>query len=204
LVDFKVKIKEIKSLLPLALAKDRMAAQREIQRLTRAKPKSLSGHKINQRTERLEKRVTASVRRKSLRQQNLPQLHYNDDLPIMAKKDDIIRAISDHAVIIVSGETGSGKTTQIPKFCLAAGRGVDGIIGHTQPRRIAATTVAHRIAEELGQKLGHAVGYKIRFQDRSPQNAYIKLMTDGILLAETQTDRYLSALILSWEFCRPC
>jgi ATP-dependent helicase HrpA len=175
------------------MAKDRMAAQREMQRLIRAKSKLLSKQKINQRIERLEKRVAASVRRKSLRQQNLPSLHYIDDLPITAKKDDVIRAISDHAVIIVSGETGSGKTTQIPKFCLAAGRGLDGIIGHTQPRRIAATTVAHRIAEELGQKLGRAVGYKIRFQDRSPQNAYIKLMTDGILLAETQTDRYLSA-----------
>jgi ATP-dependent helicase HrpA len=193
LVDFKVKIKEIKSLLPLALTKDRLAAEREIRRLTRATPKSLSGPRINQRIGRLEKRVTASVRRRSLRQQNLPPLHYNNDLPITAKKDDIIRSISDHAVIIVSGETGSGKTTQIPKFCLAAGRGIDGIIGHTQPRRIAATTVAHRIAEELGQKLGRAVGYKIRFQDRTPQDAYIKLMTDGILLAETQTDRHLSA-----------
>jgi ATP-dependent helicase HrpA len=146
LADFKVKIKEIKSLLPLAMTKDRLAAQREIRRLTRAKPKSLSRQKINQRIGRLEKRVTASVRRRSLRQQNLPSLHYIDDLPITAKKDDIIRAISEHAVIIVSGETGSGKTTQIPKFCLAAGRGLDGIIGHTQPRRIAATTVAHRIA----------------------------------------------------------
>jgi ATP-dependent helicase HrpA len=193
LVDFEVKIKEIKFLLPLALAKDRIAAQREIRHLTRAKPKLSTERQINQRIARLEKRVTASVRKKSLRQQNLPPLNYNDDFPITAKKDAIIRAISDHAVIIVSGETGSGKTTQIPKFCLAAGRGIDGAIGHTQPRRIAATTVAHRIAEELGQKLGSAVGYKIRFQDRTPKNAYIKLMTDGILLAETQTDRHLSA-----------
>ncbi|UCG09461.1 MAG: ATP-dependent RNA helicase HrpA [Desulfobacterales bacterium] len=175
------------------MAKDRLAARHEIRRLTRFKSKSLSEQKLRQRLARLEKRLTASVRRKSLRQQNLPPLRYIDELPITAKKDDIIRAISEHAVIIVSGETGSGKTTQIPKFCLAAGRGVDGLIGHTQPRRIAATTVAHRIAEELGQNLGYAVGYKIRFQDRTPQNAYIKLMTDGILLAETQTDRLLSA-----------
>ena len=187
------RIKKLESILPRALTKDRLAAEREIRRLTRAKSKRSSARQIHQRIARLEKRVTASVRRRSLRQQNLPSLHYNDDLPITAKKDDIIGAISDHAVIIVSGETGSGKTTQIPKFCLAAGRGVDGVIGHTQPRRIAATTVAHRIAEELGQKLGRAVGYKIRFQDRTPQDAYIKLMTDGILLAETQTDRHLSA-----------
>jgi hypothetical protein len=96
-------------------------------------------------------------------------------------------------VVIVSGETGSGKSTQIPKFCLAAGRGLDGMIGHTQPRRIAAVAVAQRIAEELGQPLGHAVGYKIRFSDRTARDAYIKIMTDGILLAETQTDRRLSA-----------
>ena len=96
-------------------------------------------------------------------------------------------------MLIVSGETGSGKSTQIPKFCLAAGRGLDGMIGHTQPRRIAAVAVAQRIAEELGQPLGNAVGYKIRFSDRTARDAYIKIMTDGILLAETQTDRWLSA-----------
>ena len=96
-------------------------------------------------------------------------------------------------MVIVSGETGSGKSTQIPKFCLAAGRGLDGMIGHTQPRRIAAVAVAQRIAEELGEPLGHAVGYKIRFSDRTARDAYIKIMTDGILLAETQTDRRLSA-----------
>jgi ATP-dependent helicase HrpA len=96
-------------------------------------------------------------------------------------------------VVIVSGETGSGKTTQLPKFCLAAGRGMAGVIGHTQPRRIAAMTVARRIAEELGQELGRAVGYKIRFKDRTSKDAYLKIMTDGILLAETQSDRYLRA-----------
>ena len=98
-----------------------------------------------------------------------------------------------HPVIVVAGETGSGKTTQLPKFCLAAGRGIDGIVGCTQPRRIAATTVARRIAEELGQETGKAVGYKIRFKERTARDAYIKIMTDGILLAETQSDRYLSA-----------
>ena len=121
-----------------------------------------------------------------------PKLIYNEDLPIMAKKDEIIAAIRNHSVIIVAGETGSGKTTQIPKFCLAAGRGINGRIGCTQPRRIAATTVARRIAEELGEELGRSVGYKIRFQDRVRPESCIKIMTDGILLAETLSDRNLA------------
>ena len=189
----KTKIKKIESLLPQMMAAGRLAAQREIQRLKRARPKASSDNKLHRRLDRLEKKVAASVRRKSIRKRHLPQLRYNDELPITAKKDDIIKAISEHPVIIVSGETGSGKTTQIPKFCMAAGRGIDGLIGHTQPRRIAAITVAHRIAEELGQEPGRAVGYKIRFKDRTRKDAYLKLMTDGILLAETQSDRYLSA-----------
>ena len=137
-------------------------------------------------------RVKSENIKKKLRQANRPKLVYNADLPIMAKKDEIIAAIKSNSVIIVSGETGSGKTTQIPKFCLAAGRGIDGRIGCTQPRRIAATTVARRIAEELGEEIGRSVGYKIRFQDRVSQNAYIKIMTDGILLAETLSDRRLA------------
>jgi ATP-dependent helicase HrpA len=193
LVNTASRIKKIKSLLPAAMARERMAARRELRRLSGSSAKSLSAQKLEQRWRRLEKRLTASVQRRTLRQDNLPEIRYNEDLPITAKKDEIIRAIAEHAVIIVSGETGSGKTTQIPKFCLAAGRGIDGFIGHTQPRRIATTSVAYRIAEELGQELGRAVGYKIRFQDRTPKNAYLKLMTDGILLAETQHDRYLGA-----------
>jgi len=105
---------------------------------------------------------------------------------------DIIEAIRDHSVVIIAGETGSGKTTQIPKLCISAGRGIEGKIGVTQPRRIAATTVARRIAEELGEDLGGSVGFKIRFKDRTDPNAYIKIMTDGILLAEAQSDRYLN------------
>ncbi|MDF1594177.1 MAG: ATP-dependent RNA helicase HrpA [Desulfobacterales bacterium] len=132
-----------------------------------------------------------TTQKRMLRKANRPKLVYNADLPIMAKKDEIIAAIKNNPVIIVSGETGSGKTTQIPKFCLAAGRGIDGRIGCTQPRRIAATTVARRIAEELGEELGRTVGYKIRFQDRVRPESYIKIMTDGILLAETLSDRRL-------------
>ncbi len=132
------------------------------------------------------------IKKRARRKANLPEPTYNDSLPITVKKKEIIDAISKNQVVIISGETGSGKTTQIPKFCLAAGRGIDGKIGCTQPRRIAATTVSHRIAEELGEKLGTSVGYKIRFQDKTNPNEYIKIMTDGILLAETQNDPLLS------------
>ena len=175
------------------MAADRMAALREIQRLTGKKAKPISAERKRAGLLRLERRLQASRHKRLQRQKNLPKFSYNESLPISAKKDEIIQAIERHPVIIVSGETGSGKTTQLPKFCLAAGRGIDGFIGHTQPRRIAAMTVAHRIAEEFGQEIGLSVGYKIRFKDRTSKNAYLKIMTDGILLAETQTDRYLGA-----------
>jgi ATP-dependent helicase HrpA len=116
-----------------------------------------------------------AVRREIVRRkQNLPRLTYNPDLPITDKKNEIIDLISKNQVLIISGETGSGKTTQIPKFCIAAGRGIDGKIGCTQPRRIAATTVARRIAEELGEELGRSVGYKIRFKDKTSGDSFIK------------------------------
>jgi ATP-dependent helicase HrpA len=118
----------------------------------------------------------------------LPRIIYPDFLPILERKADIIAAIRRHPVVVVTGETGSGKTTQIPKMCIEAGRGMRGIIGCTQPRRIAAVTVARRIAEELGEEVGLSVGYKIRFEDRSGPRPLIKLMTDGILLMEAQTD----------------
>jgi ATP-dependent helicase HrpA len=113
------------------------------------------------------------------------------ELPVSQRKDEIAAAIRDHQVVVVAGETGSGKTTQLPKICLAMGRGVTGQIGHTQPRRIAARTVAERIAEELGVPLGTAVGYKVRFTDKSSDGTQVKVMTDGILLAEMQRDRQL-------------
>ncbi len=125
------------------------------------------------------------------RLRNLPQPTYPDDLPVVARREDIARAIAASQVVIVCGETGSGKTTQLPKICLELQRGVKGLIGHTQPRRIAARTVATRIAQELKSPLGQAVGYKVRFSDKVSPNTYIKLMTDGILLAETQGDPLL-------------
>ncbi len=125
------------------------------------------------------------------RAQNIPQLHYPAELPVVERRAAIAQAIAENQVVVVCGETGSGKTTQLPKICLELGRGSGGLIGHTQPRRIAARSVAARIAYELYSPLGHAVGYKVRFNEAlSPRN-YIKVMTDGILLAETQTDRLL-------------
>ncbi|MGW5940694.1 ATP-dependent RNA helicase HrpA [Streptomyces celluloflavus] len=121
----------------------------------------------------------------------VPEVTYPEQLPVSQKKDEILAAIRDHQVVIVAGETGSGKTTQIPKICLELGRGVRGLIGHTQPRRIAARTVAERVAEELRTPLGEAVGWKVRFTDQVGGETLVKLMTDGILLAEIQTDREL-------------
>ncbi|GGT67009.1 ATP-dependent RNA helicase HrpA [Streptomyces lateritius] len=124
----------------------------------------------------------------------VPAITYPEQLPVSQKKDEILEAIRDHQVVIVAGETGSGKTTQIPKICLELGRGVRGMIGHTQPRRIAARTVAERVADELKTPLGEAVGWKVRFTDQvNPDATFVKLMTDGILLAEIQTDRELRA-----------
>ncbi|WP_433274042.1 ATP-dependent RNA helicase HrpA [Actinosynnema sp. CS-041913] len=130
--------------------------------------------------------------RVALRREAVPKITYPGELPVSARKDDIAALIRDHQVVIVAGETGSGKTTQLPKICLELGRGVLGQIGHTQPRRLAARTVAERIAQELDIPLGSAVGYKVRFSDQSGDDTLVKLMTDGILLAEIQTDRMLS------------
>lgn len=123
----------------------------------------------------------------------LPKPRFDGTLPVHERLDDIKQAIQNNQVTIICGETGSGKTTQLPKICLELGRGAAGLIGHTQPRRLAARSVAERIAEELGSDIGQAVGYKVRFNDHTSRDASIKLMTDGILLAETQTDRHLAA-----------
>ena len=123
----------------------------------------------------------------------LPKPEFDNTLPVHEKLDEIKKAIAENQVTIICGETGSGKTTQLPKICLELGRGAAGLIGHTQPRRLAARSVAERIAEELKSEIGSAVGYKVRFTDHTSRDACVKLMTDGILLAETQTDRYLTA-----------
>ncbi|QPK78342.1 ATP-dependent RNA helicase HrpA [Corynebacterium lizhenjunii] len=137
---------------------------------------------IKQAQQRLAERVSS-----------IGAIDFPTSLPVTSRKDDIAHAIEHHQVVIIAGETGSGKTTQIPKICLDLGRGRRGLIGHTQPRRLAARTVAERIADELGQPIGQSVGYAIRFDDRVSETTAVKLMTDGILLAEMQRDRFLNA-----------
>jgi ATP-dependent helicase HrpA len=135
----------------------------------------------------------AALARFQKRLESTPKIRYAEGLPVSERAEEIAELIRHHQVVVITGETGSGKTTQLPKICLAAGRGRHGLIGHTQPRRIAARSVAERIAKELGEKIGESVGFKVRFTDNTAPDAFVKLMTDGILLAETQTDRYLNA-----------
>ena len=168
--------------------RDRAAFARRLHRLHRH-PRD--GKPIDRALEQLSAEVEAAVARLCERRAALPQPDFDDSLPINAHRDAIAAAIRDHPVVVLCGETGSGKTTQLPKICLALGLGAAGLIGHTQPRRIAARSVATRIAAELGTTVGGRVGYKVRFSDRTGPDAVIKLMTDGILLAETQSDRQL-------------
>jgi len=167
----------------LALLGDRHKLRRQLHEL-RKHPDAL---KQAQWAERLQ----ASIAKVEARRLSIPAIRYDDSLPIAAKRDEIKAAIAKHQVVVIAGETGSGKTTQLPKICLELGRGVHGLIGHTQPRRIAARSVATRVAQELNTPLGELVGYQVRFEDQSTDATLIKLMTDGILLAETQHDRYL-------------
>ncbi|WP_232313382.1 ATP-dependent RNA helicase HrpA [Enterovibrio coralii] len=136
--------------------------------------------------------IAKSMQVRMARQSATPNITYPELLPVSHKKDDIAEAIANNQVVIVAGETGSGKTTQLPKICMELGLGVSGVIGHTQPRRLAARSVATRIAEELETELGKTVGYKVRFNDQVSEESRVKLMTDGILLAEIQHDRYLN------------
>ena len=191
--EFRRRFDAIDRLLPRAMARERLGARRRLAQLRRGGSGSPDPTGLAQELVRLEQVLAQSAHRRVGRSEGLPSLAFPENLPILSKKDEIIAAIQTHPVVVVSGDTGSGKSTQIPKFCLAAGRGIEGLIGHTQPRRIAAQAVARRIAEEMGQAIGRAVGYKIRFQDTTPPEAYIKVMTDGILLAEAAGDRMLSA-----------
>jgi ATP-dependent helicase HrpA len=142
--------------------------------------------------ERFEAEVAAAEERIALRRSAMPaRIDYPAELPVSARREDLLQTIRDHQVVVVAGETGSGKSTQLPKLCLELGRGVRGTIAHTQPRRLAARTIAERVAEELGVPLGGAVGYAVRFADRSSDETLVRLMTDGLLLAEIQHDRLL-------------
>src|SRR5579859_4310969 len=148
-----------------------------------------------QRAERAERTRARLAEARAARRAAMPPIEYPPELPVSQRRDDIAKAIRDHQVVIIAGETGSGKTTQIPKICLELGRGVTGQIGHTQPRRLAARTVAERIAEELGSPLGETVGYQVRFTDVSTDDTLIKLMTDGIMLTELARDRMMPSVI---------
>jgi ATP-dependent helicase HrpA len=164
--------------------------RRRLQKIRKSRP--ADGQSDNQSLVQLAEEIESSVTRVQTRKQNLPIITYPEDLPIAQKSDLIKKTIMENQVTVLCGETGSGKTTQLPKICLDIGLGIRGKIGHTQPRRLAARAVSQRIAEELGTELGNEVGFKVRFSDRSNDKSYIKLMTDGILLAECNHDPYLN------------
>ena len=185
----KSKIIFLQKKIPHCLSIDRYKLTQELLKINHNANKGLS---IDVQLKYFVKKLESSCDQTSARLLSAPIIKYQEDLPIAKRRDEIKKAISDNQVVIIAGETGSGKTTQLPKICLELGRGSSGIIGHTQPRRIAARTVANRIAEELNQPLGQAVGYQVRFNEKSGPNTLIKLMTDGILLAEVQHDRYFS------------
>jgi ATP-dependent RNA helicase HrpA len=185
-------LNRLSSMLSKAMPEDRAQAKRQMKKTRQLLKKGAAGKGLIKTLDSIENRINTSIHRKIRRREGLPSTKEIPSLPIWRKKNDIVQAIKKNQVVIVSGETGSGKTTQIPKFCISAGRGIEGLIGCTQPRRIAAITVANRIAEEMGESIGQSVGYKIRFKDKTSVDAYIKVMTDGILLAETQGDPYLN------------
>lgn len=177
------------ALLDETLLADRHRLRRKLRELRDAERK---GRPFDQNLERFRAELEQSAALYRLRVAARPKVTYDESLPIHARRDEITQALANHQVLVVAGETGSGKSTQLPKICLELGRGVAGLIGHTQPRRIAARTIASRIADELHVQLGREVGYQVRFTDATGPQTHIKLMTDGLLLAETQSDRWLN------------
>ncbi|GKT12051.1 MAG: ATP-dependent helicase HrpA [Thiomicrorhabdus sp.] len=174
-------------LFDVCLVKDRFHLQQSLNKLD-FKTLTESDFAWIKWAEKMQRSIETVVSRKL----TVPAIKYDESLPVAAKKDELVQLIRDNQVVVIAGETGSGKTTQIPKICLEAGQGVRGRIGCTQPRRLAARSVSERIAEELGSSLGELVGYQVRFLDMVKQHSLIKVMTDGILLAEVQNDRFLS------------
>lgn len=177
-------LKQLQQQVSLCLKRDQFKLRRALKRISSEQEQQDTLAKIQQR-------IKASIAKRETRSQALPKPEFPSQLPVVAKLDEIRDLIRDNQVVIVAGETGSGKTTQIPKICLSLGRGVAGSIGHTQPRRLAARSVANRLSEELKSELGQLVGYKVRFTDVVSDSTLIKIMTDGILLAEIQQDRFL-------------
>ena len=171
------------------------APERDVlrKRLKGLKRRARDGKPVDRGLRRLQADVEASARRRAARAAEQPAPSYPQELPVSQARERLLATIEASQVVVVCGDTGSGKTTQLPKMCLELGRGVEGIVGHTQPRRIAARTVAERIAEELGGAVGGTVGYKVRFTDTASESTAVKLMTDGILLAELRRDPELRA-----------
>jgi len=185
-------IGRIRFLLPDAMLRDQSYVRRRLSRLQKSRRRTEENAVFSELV-RLEKKLSASAEERKIRDKHVPRVSFPEELPISSRSQTIIKAIQDNPVVIISGDTGCGKSTQIPKMCLRGGRGVGGMIACTQPRRIAAITIAHRIASELNENLGRSVGYKIRFRDRTSPEAYIKILTDGMLLAETQSDSWFSS-----------
>jgi ATP-dependent helicase HrpA len=182
-------IMDVQQLIPQAMLHDQWNFRRRLDALRN----KLARHQTGPvGLAELSQQIALSIARRNQRAATLPKPSFPAELPVSQRRDEIAEAIQKDQVVVICGETGSGKTTQLPKICLELGRGVAGLIGHTQPRRIAARSVAARIAEELHTKIGEHVAYKIRFSDNVSERTYVKLMTDGILLAETQNDRFLN------------
>lgn len=179
----------LSDLIASCMLRDQFRFRRRLKKLQQSKRKGDAG---DAQWQKLAADIQGSASRRARRLIGLPVPTYPENLPVSERREDIREAIAQHQVVIVAGETGSGKTTQLPKICMELGRGVAGLIGHTQPRRLAARSIAGRVAEELQSELGETVGYKVRFKDRVGPNTYLKLMTDGILLAEIQGDRFLN------------
>ena len=188
-------LQKIQSQLALCMLADKQALRRKLRDIAdlQKSPDDNANVKSQRLLGEVAQKIRVSQAKCSARKANLPKPEYPLELPVSSRRDEIAKAIANNQVVIVCGETGSGKTTQLPKICLELGRGVAGLIGHTQPRRIAARSVASRIAQELNSPLGEVVGYKVRFNDKITDGSYVKLMTDGILLAETQGDKFLNA-----------
>ncbi|PSW88283.1 ATP-dependent RNA helicase HrpA [Photobacterium angustum] len=180
--------KTLKSAIKDCMMRDRFRLHKRVQGASRIKNEKSKHAVFDEIALEIAKSMQTVERRRTQR----PKIIYPAQLPVSQKKDDIAEAILNNQVVIVAGETGSGKTTQLPKICLEIGRGTHGMIGHTQPRRLAARSVASRIAEEMECEMGSHVGYKVRFNDQVSEHSHVKLMTDGILLAEIQHDRFLS------------
>ena len=189
ILDIQDKITNAQSLDRCYLIRELKKLTRELKKIQRSKSER---QKYHDRLELFTKKLNQSCHKTEIRLSRIPTIDYLENLPISSRRNEIKKAISSNQIVIIAGETGSGKTTQLPKICLDLGRGSRGIIGHTQPRRIAARAVAFRIAEELGQIIGQGIGYQVRFRDETSSKTFIKLMTDGILLAEVQHDPYLT------------